>query len=168
MNKSKNLHELYADFGMAAEKAQVLEIEAGNVVLSFVSMFVDPKTISSEDKVVYKKLVDEVDRKTLGNLLRKIRNIVEFDPSYEEVISEALRKRNYLVHGFFKTHNFAIFDETGQIEMRKELSDISKQMDVAHRHLAAISLLLEKLAGREECSTEKADKLMKLGKAVKI
>lgn len=167
MNQSENLHQLYADFGMAAEKAQVLELEAGNVVLSFVAMTVDPKNISPADKAGYKKLVDEVDRKTLGNLLRQIRKIVEFDSSSEEVISEALSKRNYLVHGFFKTHNFAIFDESGQIKMRKELSDISKQMDIAHMHLTAISQLLEKVAGRDS-SAEKAKEFMALGKTIKI
>lgn len=102
MNQSENLHQLYAEFGMAAEKAQVLELEAGNVILSFVALTVDPKDISTADKIGYKKLVDEVDRKTLGNLLRQIRKIVEFDSSSEEIISEALNKRNYLVHGFFK------------------------------------------------------------------
>lgn len=168
MNQSENLHQLYAEFGMAAEKAQVLELEAGNVILSFVAMTVDPKNISTADKIGYKKLVDEVDRKTLGNLLRQIRKVVEFDSSSEEVISEALSKRNYLVHGFFKTHNFAIYDESGQIKMRKELSDISKQMDIAHKHLTAISQLLEKVAGREDSSNEKAKEFMALGKSIKI
>ncbi|MCP4985924.1 MAG: hypothetical protein GY928_07610 [Colwellia sp.] len=167
MTQSENLHQLYADFGMAAEKAQVLELEAGNVVLSFVALTVDPKNISPADKAGYKKLIDEVDRKTLGNLLRQIRKIVEFDSSSEEIISEALRKRNYLVHGFFKTHNFAIFDEEGRIKMRKELSGISEQMDIAHKHLTSISNLLEKVSGREP-SAEKAKEFMALGKAIKI
>jgi hypothetical protein len=168
MNQSENLHQLYAEYGMAAEKAQVLELEAGNVVLSFVAMAVDPKTISAADKIGYKKLVDEVDRKTLGNLLRQIRQIVEFDSTSEKVISDALSKRNYLVHGFFKTHNFAIFNESGQIKMRKELGEISKQMDVAHKHLTAISQLLEKVAGRDDSTSEKAKEFMALGKSVKI
>ena len=167
MTQPENLHQLYAEFGMAAEKAQVLELEAGNVVLSFVALTVDPKNISHTDKAGYKKLIDEVDRKTLGNLLRQVRKIVEFDSSSEEIISEALRKRNYLVHSFFKTHNFAIFDEEGRIKMRKELSDISEQMDIAHKRLTSISNLLEKVSGRE-LSAEKANEFMELGKAIKI
>lgn len=34
MTQYENLYQLYADFGMAAEKVQVLELEMGNVVLS--------------------------------------------------------------------------------------------------------------------------------------
>ncbi len=167
MNHSGNLHQLYADFGMAAEKAQVLELEAGNVVLSFISLTIDRNNISSADKLSYRKLVDQVDRKTLGNLLRQVRKIVEFDSSSEEVISDALSKRNYLVHSFFKTHNFAIHDESGQVKMRKELSDISKQMDIAHMHLSVICQLLEKVA-RRELSDGKVKELMVLGKSIEI
>lgn len=167
MIQSENLHQLYADFGMVAEKAQVLELEAGNVILSFIALTVDPNNISPADKVVYKKLVDEVDRKTFGNLLRQVRKVIEFDSSSEEVISDALSKRNYLVHGFFKTHNFAIYDDSGQVKMRQELSDISKQMDIAHMHLSAICQLLEKVAGREP-SDEKAKEFMALGKSIEI
>lgn len=76
----------------------------------YLAMTVDPKSIYPADKIGYKKLVDEVDRKALGNLLRQIRKTVEFDSTFEAVISEALSKRNYLVHGFFITHNFAIFN----------------------------------------------------------
>jgi hypothetical protein len=168
MNQSENLHQLYAEFGMAAERAQVLELEAGNVILSFVALTVDPEKISAADKVGYKKLVDEVDRKTLGNLLRHIRKIVEFDSSSEEIISEALSKRNYLVHGFFKKHNFSIYKESGQKIMRSELSEISKQMDIAHMHLTSISQLLEKVAGRDDSSNEKAKEFMALGESIKI
>jgi hypothetical protein len=33
-------YELYAEFGIAAEKAQVLEVAAGNVALSYLALFV--------------------------------------------------------------------------------------------------------------------------------
>ncbi len=168
MTHSENLHQLYAEFGIAAEKAQVLELEAGNVVLLFIALTVDPKTITPADKAAYRKLADEVDRKTLGSLLRQIRKIIEFDSSSEKVISEALRKRNYLVHGFFKTHNFAIFNESGRIKMREELNDISKHLDIAHMHLSVISQLLEKISGRDDCTEENAKRFKELGQSVKI
>ena len=36
-------------------------------------------TVIAGSPVGYKKLVDEVDRKTLGNLLRQVRKVAEFD-----------------------------------------------------------------------------------------
>ena len=101
MNKSKKLNELYTHFGIASEKAQVLELEAGNVVISFITLFVDTKSITNEEKKEYKRLIDDVDSKTLGNLLREIKSIVHFDSTSENIINEALNKRNYLIHRFF-------------------------------------------------------------------
>ena len=45
-------YELYAEFGMTAEKAQVLELAAGNVALSFVGMFVDTNKITAGGPVI--------------------------------------------------------------------------------------------------------------------
>ncbi|WP_076543312.1 hypothetical protein [Shewanella sp. UCD-KL21] len=168
MNQSESLHNLYADFGMTAEKSQVLELEAGNVILSFLAITVDPEKITDEDKIGYKKLVDEIDRKTLGNLLQKIKKIVDFDSNSEKIISDALKKRNYLVHEFFKSHNYAIHSESGRNEMRKELSDISTLLDLAHQHLELICTLLEKVSGKNFVSEVNHNELIKFGKAIKI
>jgi hypothetical protein len=35
-------YEVYAEFGMAAERAQVLEIAGGNVALSYLMLFYKP------------------------------------------------------------------------------------------------------------------------------
>ena len=168
MDRPEDLHNLYADFGVAVEKAQVLELEAGNVVLSLVMLFVDTDKITDEERDVYKQLLDDVDRKTLGNLLRKIKSIVKFDDSSEKVIDIALKKRNYLVHGFFKTHNFAIFQESGRVVMREELTEIANYLELAHQQVLAISKLLEKVSGKEGQAEQTARKLQEQGRSVKI
>lgn len=168
MNKSKKLNELYTHFGIASEKAQVLELEAGNVVISFITLFVDTKSITNEEKKEYKRLIDDVDSKTLGNLLRKIKSIVHFDSTSENIINEALNKRNYLIHRFFKTHNFAIYSENGQNKMINELKEISKHFDTAHNHLQTISRLMAQVAGRDDISIENTKEFIERGKQLKI
>jgi len=38
MSMPADQYELYAEFGIAAEKAQVLELEAGNVALLYIAL----------------------------------------------------------------------------------------------------------------------------------
>jgi hypothetical protein len=48
MNIPKNQYELYAEFGIASEKAQVIEVEAGNVALSYLNIFIKSDQITPE------------------------------------------------------------------------------------------------------------------------
>jgi hypothetical protein len=41
MDMPADQYKLYAEFGITSEKAQVLEVDAGNVALGFLAMFVD-------------------------------------------------------------------------------------------------------------------------------
>lgn len=43
MNIPAEQYALYGEFGIASEEAQVLEVEAGNVALSFLALFVNPE-----------------------------------------------------------------------------------------------------------------------------
>jgi hypothetical protein len=47
MEMPDDQYRLYAEFGIASERAQVLEVEAGNVALMFVVAFVDTEQITS-------------------------------------------------------------------------------------------------------------------------
>jgi hypothetical protein len=88
MNIPKDQYELYAEYGMAAEKAQILEVEAGNVALAFLALFVgkDHK-IDGEEREFFRSLVDDVNRKTLGCLLKSIKSLVTFDESVLNITS---------------------------------------------------------------------------------
>ena len=45
-SSSDDLRELYYEFGRAAEMAQVMETEAGNLALAYATMLVDTSTIT--------------------------------------------------------------------------------------------------------------------------
>ena len=49
-----DLRELYFEFGRAAEMAQVMETEAGNLALVYVSMFVDTSKITDEQREFFR------------------------------------------------------------------------------------------------------------------
>lgn len=168
MTLSQDELQLYAEYGITAEKAQVLEIEAGNVALAFIALFVDTDRISAEDREMFRGIVDDVNRKTLGALLKSIRTWAHFDESLIKIVDEALDRRNYLAHRFFPKHNFAIFSADGQREMIEELKDIQGKLDRAHSALSAVSSALLKFRGNVESPDEIAKKHMAKGKRLGI
>jgi hypothetical protein len=161
-------YELYAEFGIAAEKAQVLEVAAGNVALSYLVLFVDTDHISADDSRSFRALAEDLDRKTLGRLLQHVKSLANFDSSMLRVINEALKQRNYLTHKFFRSHNFAIFDAVGRKAMIDELKDIQRKLDLAHAMFIGVSSILEKMAGFGALSQAIAEEFQAQGKRVNI
>ena len=168
MNIPADQYELYAEFGIAAEKAQVLEVDAGNVALSFLALFVDTDEISTEQCDMFQRLIDDLDRKTLGKLLQLIKSVITIAPSILRVVDEALDQRNHLTHNFFRTHNFALFDVAGRKAMIEELKHIQSKLDLAHWMLHGLSETLTMLAGRDGLDENLVKQLTARGKRVKI
>lgn len=110
-----------------------MEVEAGNVALWFVGFFVGTDKITAEKRELFRGLVEGVNRKTLGALLRSIKSFANFDDSILQIVDEALERRNYLMHRFFPSHNLAIFDEAGQRKMIEELKTIQAKLDQRNR-----------------------------------
>jgi hypothetical protein len=160
--------ELYTEFGITAEKAQVLEVEAGNVALTFVTLFFDTSRIGAEEREFFRHLVDDVNSKTLGALLRSIKTWAKFDERLLQIVDEGLERRNYLAHRFFPSHNFAIFSETGRRVMIEELKAIQMKLDRAHSALSAVSASLEQFAGRKDLAAEVAEKFIREGKRLNL
>lgn len=162
------INDVYLNFGITAKKAQVLEVEASNAIMAYVVLFVLTDQTTNEEKRNLKRISEEVDRKTLGNLLRKIKGIVSFDEKAKDHIDQALKKRNYLIHEFYKHHNFAINSEEGRSEMLEELKGIGQKLDIAHNQLSVITELLTQLDKRTVMSPEEIEKLVEDGKKINI
>jgi hypothetical protein len=138
------------------------------VALAFIALFVDTDRISLEDREMFRGIVDDVNRKTLGVLLKSIRTWAHFDESLIKIVDEALDRRNYLAHRFFPKYNFAIFSTEGRQEMIKDLKDIQGKLDRAHSALNAVSSALLKMRGNVESYDEIAKKHMAKGKRLRI
>jgi hypothetical protein len=167
-----DLRELYFEFGRAAEMAQVMETEAGNLALLYASMFVDTSKITDEQREFIQSIVQGVNESTFGKLFREIQKLGEFDASLLATVKEALEKRNYLTHGFFRKHNFAIHSEDGRKAMLAEVREIQGSLSLGHAVLSGISGSLSqlhaKLFGLNKLSEQEGLALMKRGKQVDI
>ena len=168
MEMPVDLYQLYAEFGVASEKAQLLETEAGNVALAFLAMHVISDKVTDEEREMFRSLIDEVNRKTLGALLRTVKRIGAFDQAILEAVDEALERRNYLSHCFFRSHNFAILSEHGRAEMLAELKEIQGKLSRAHMLLQGVCSTLAAVSGRSGMAEGVAAKLVEQGRRVDI
>lgn len=172
MSSSDDLRELYYEFGRAAEMAQVMEAEAGNFALVYATMLVNTSKITDEQREFFRALLRDVNKRTFGNLFRQIQKMGQIDDSIVATVNDALEKRNYLTHKFFREHNFAIRSVEGRKTMLAELREIQVALSLAHATLSAmtesLSQLLAKLFGRNLLSEQEALNLMAEGKRVGI
>lgn len=170
MNESPNhdLDVLYAKFGQAAEMAQVMEIEAGNLALSYALITFDVDNLTNEQKLFLKSLSEDIDRKTFGNLIKLLKKSMNVDQTIENAIDSALEKRNYLTHRFFRNHNFAIHSAEGRAKMNEELSDLYESFSFAHTILHGMTHTLNKLFGNPNINEEQTKKLLEKAKRVEL
>jgi len=168
MSIPSDQYDLYAQFGIAAEKAQTLELEAGNFVLTFLGLFFKPGQITEEQRKFLSSLVDDMNHKTLGRLLKSIKGLATFDQSFLSTVDRALERRNYLTHHFFRSHNFAIYSEEGRRGMIEELRKIQEEFSLAHAMLTASSGALQGHTGLPHVTEEQIQKLAAEGRRVEI
>jgi hypothetical protein len=162
------LRLLYFEFGRTAEMAQIMEIEAGNLSLAFVSLAFDPSKITDDERGLLRAIVENVNRRTFGNLLKQIRKIGGVSEAIQLMVDEALEKRNYLVHNFFRSHNLQINSEEGRKEMIAELGAIYISLSQAHAVLAGMTHTLNQAFGRPNISEQQAEELMRSGRRIDI
>lgn len=111
--------ELYAKFGITAEAAQLFETELGTMLLCARGLEHGWHVEADPDSA--RKLLDDIDRSTLGRLLGSLRNCVSLDDGLTERFAFALKAQNRLFHGFYELHNFKIQTDEGRDAMIADL-----------------------------------------------
>lgn len=163
------LAELYYECGRTAEQAQVMELAAGNLALAYVMLLTDTNSITPEVTEWFKQVIEDIDSKTFGTVLKAIKKFGNFDDSLITIVDEALQKRNYFTHSFFRYHNFAIHSNEGRREMLADIIECQRKFDLAQTTLEGIASCLHQLAGRPaDFGLEEVRRLEARGKRVKI
>lgn len=107
---------VYACAGLALYRAQCFEAELTQVILSVKKA--KGKLLSPDE---YEALDSKLSKKTLGGLIREVRDFVEINDHGEAVIEKALNARNSLTHGFFWRHAENMVTDRGR---RKVMDDL--------------------------------------------
>ena len=160
-------YAVYAEFGIAAEKAQILELEAGNFAIAFLTIFFDPNQLSAGQTEMFRSIMIDLNRKTFGRLLKHVKAVGTIDESILQTMDYALERRNYLTHRFFSAHNFALYSLAGRKDMIAELKDIQSTLDRALTILQGMTHVTLMIAQRDG-TTAMAEQLKAEGKRVKL
>ena len=131
-----SLVDVYAKFGEVAEAAQLLETQLGNLVLEVAIGSHDREIIDA--RAFSRALFEDVDRRTLGQLIKVLRKSKQFEHTLEAELAAALTDRNRLTHSFFRDHNFRRNSEDGCAIMLRELETIHAR--VLHAYVEVLRL----------------------------
>lgn len=132
----RSLADVYAKFGEVAEAAQLLETQLGNLL--FLHGVEGEDLIANQRPERAAALLREVNRKTLGGLLRSPGLATLSEAGLENLFAEALKERNFLNHGFYREHNFRRNSAAGCTKM---LNDLERIHDVLLEAYKAAMLL---------------------------
>lgn len=138
MDEDQHIKEVYAYFGVAVFHAQVLEYGIINAMV--ILRFPERDRITRQDIDVF--MADEF-RQTLGKLIRHLKGRTVLPTGLEEVLSEALRTRNWLCHNYFRER----VDEFMTFEGRRTMIvELEKSRDLLRQADCDLSALVMPLA----------------------
>ena len=117
-----NLNDVYQKFGEAAEAAQLLEIQLGNIL--FTSEAIEAELLSQPNPSLATQIYRGVNKRTLGQLFKKAAKSGKALESMEEDFKEVVKERNRLFHAFYREHNFRRNSSDGCQIMLDDLEEI--------------------------------------------
>jgi len=90
-------------------------------------------------------------KKTLGQLLHRLREQIEVPPKLDEYLGVGVDKRNEIVHGFLTKNALCLADPKGRIEIERELVELKREVK---RRDIVVNKLLDALLAKYGLSNE--------------
>ena len=131
------LDEVYWKFGFAAEAAQLLETELGNMLIEH--GVVEGDLVNQRNPKRAAELFRQINKHTLGQLIIKLKAKNQSVANLEGVLAKALDERNRLSNSFYRQHNFRRNSDEGRQEMLDDLELIHKTLLDAYKAVMLLS-----------------------------
>jgi hypothetical protein len=131
------LDDVYRKFGAASEAAQLLETQLGTMVL--ITRGSDAGLFESANPHAARKLYDQVNKDTLGQLLRQASGLHDDLDQAADLLTRALAERNRLAHSFFRQHNFRRNSDSGRALMLQDLESLHDTLLEAYKLVMRVS-----------------------------
>ena len=148
LDKDEHVKEVYAHFGLCVYLAQVLE---HGIVNTFIFLELVPKTKGKWDPNEFDSYLSGEFGKTLGQLISKLRSLVTIKDDLEALLVNALGKRNWLAHCYFRERASQFMSASGRDLMIQELQRYQELFRKADGKLeTVISPLREKFGITED------------------
>jgi len=142
---------VYAHFGLAIYLSQVLEHGLANalVVLDLVPRAGNeaaPDTWPDQVDAFYEAHF----KRTLGSLVRRLREVTSVPPHLEELLEKALDRRNWLSHHYFRERATDFLSVEGRDRMITELEEVRELFSAADKALDAVVKPIQERFGYTE------------------
>jgi hypothetical protein len=143
-----SLNEVYEKFGYAAEAAQLFETEIINILRAL--SVLEHSLHKRPNRALAKKIFDDLDKKTLGNLLfKRLKHFLKDTENIQNQFESVLHARNRLMHTFYRDHGLAKFEEAGRAAMFSDLNILHNEILAGYQTALSISDVLYSLVEEE-------------------
>jgi hypothetical protein len=118
MNFDPQVRDVYGEHGAAISEAQLLENYLGYAI------------VAAQDLASSESLASEmalVSRRSMGQLIRRLRELIPIASSFDARLDMALERRNWLAHRYFSDRAMPFQTESGRAEMIRELDEIGEE-----------------------------------------
>lgn len=152
MDKSEHCKEIYAYFGLAMFKAQCVESSITQMLI-FCDLYEKEAKVSinqSEWEVKFDAFDQQLSAKPMGRLIRHLKSLNVIDLKTEELLKEALTRRNFLAHGYFFKRGLEFLSHSGREKMITELSEYGLFFENVEDVLNPLSMKMGKKYGLTE------------------
>jgi len=136
--RDDHVKTVYAQFGLALYLTQVLEHGLVNALV-----FIDLLPSRAGNPVPRKQWEAEFDsflernfETTLGKMIRSLKAVSQIPGDLESTLADALTKRNFLAHHFFRERSDEFMSQEGREKMIAELQDAQALFEAADAKLA--------------------------------
>lgn len=138
--ESEQIKDVYAHFGLAVYCGQVLEHGLVNalLVLDFIPSQRPRVRTRREWETTMDAFMDKRFEDTMGKLMKRLSAATTITPDLEGILLEALRKRNFLAHDFFRERAIDFMTFAGREQMLNEVDVCRELFKSADRALESI------------------------------
>lgn len=149
MHEEKSVQEMTSALGMATFQAQALEYSL--VTLHAVTVL---KNDNSEKDII-QKLMDTRYKQTLGRLIKDAFEMLNIPISLQEKLKNALEKRNWVTHHFFRKYGAIGFNVELQKKATQELIEIWLLFETVSDDIHTLTVKRLKDTGKSEVEINK-------------
>jgi hypothetical protein len=134
------IDDIYRKFEEVSEAAQLVETELGTVLLFYGVAYEGLITPTLEvDGKRATELLGQINRQTLGQLIKNTKRHTDALDQLEPLLSAALDERNRLSHHFYRQHNLRKNTDAGRSLMLDDLESINNTLITAYKALSLLS-----------------------------
>jgi len=131
------LDDVYRKFGEVSEAVQLLETELGTMLLML--GLIEEDLLKNPDSEKAAEIYNQINKHTLGQLIKKLGQKTSSIFHLEELLSQALAVRNRLAHSFYLRHNLRRNSDEGLTIMMKDLESMHDKLLEAYKAVMFLS-----------------------------